>query len=532
MGHACCYNTLVETKKKRVYLIFLVIISAFSLGLFGALNNTASANLAMVRIFEPDEAAVLPVIQDMVTPKANLESFLRGFVFYGYYFYGFPFFGLSGLVALPFEWAGQLSNIQALMPVLRQAVSVLPMLLGLLILVYLQDGFKSTRSIVLYLFLLIIPATLQNGLWLHPDGLIILFSSLILLLLVLDNRSLGKLFFLSAAVCGVMIATKVVGAFFFLAVGVTIFWSIYEKKVTLKRALLSSIGYLVILVLFFVLANPFLLSSWARTEYISVARKQADLLATGYGVVYEKGLISSLPTLRHYYGELIFLITTLALTVMGLFNGQRRFLSALILSWFFPLTVYIFFFGHFKYQYWLPVALPMISSWVVAFPDRKSWANLKTSAKIVFVVFMAIFTLQSAFFISKDIITITKHLARESTSPSIMFYEKVNQKLGPVMNQPLMVYFDYRLYVPDDNNWQKQTSFELLTYNYIREGNFDLLLLQQQRIYDYLQDGLTAVDANEFELSQLFYRDADAGTIEGYNLIYRDSTGLVFEKNP
>ena len=206
----------METKKKRVYLIFLVIISAFSLGLFGALNNTASANLAMVRIFEPDEAAVLPVIQDMVTPKANLESFLRGFVFYGYYFYGFPFFGLSGLVALPFEWAGQLSNIQALMPVLRQAVSVLPMLLGLLILVYLQDGFKSTRSIVLYLFLLIIPATLQNGLWLHPDGLIILFSSLILLLLVLDNRSLGKLFFLSAAVCGVMIATKVVGAFFFL----------------------------------------------------------------------------------------------------------------------------------------------------------------------------------------------------------------------------------------------------------------------------------------------------------------------------
>ena len=141
----------METKKKRVYLIFLVIISAFSLGLFGALNNTASANLAMVRIFEPDEAAVLPVIQDMVTPKANLESFLRGFVFYGYYFYGFPFFGLSGLVALPFEWAGQLSNIQALMPVLRQAVSVLPMLLGLLILVYLQDGFKSTRSIVLYL---------------------------------------------------------------------------------------------------------------------------------------------------------------------------------------------------------------------------------------------------------------------------------------------------------------------------------------------------------------------------------------------
>lgn len=62
-------------------VLFLVIISVFFLVLFGILNNTGSENIAMVRIFEPDEAAVLPVIQDMVTPKANLDSFLRGFDF-------------------------------------------------------------------------------------------------------------------------------------------------------------------------------------------------------------------------------------------------------------------------------------------------------------------------------------------------------------------------------------------------------------------------------------------------------------------
>ena len=522
----------METEKKSHITLFLVVISVLFIGFYGILNKTGTANLAMVRIFEPDEAAVLPVIQEMVTPKANLENFLRGFVFYGYYFYGFPFFGLSGLVALPFEGFGQLSNIQALMLALRQAVSVLPMLIGLLILVYLQDGFKSARSIVLYLFLLIIPATLQNGLWLHPDGLVVLLSSLILLLLVLDNRSLGKLFFLSAAVCGILIATKLVGAFFFLAVGVTIIWSLVEKKVTWKKALLSSVAYILILVLFFVLANPFLLSSWARTEYLNVARKQADLLANGYGVVYEKGLISSLQTLRHYYGELIFLISALVLTFIGLFNKQRRFLSALILSWFVPLTVYISFFSHFKYQYWLPVALPLFSSWVVVFLDRKSWITMKTATRIVFVIFLAIFIVQSAIFINQDIDTTAKHLARETTSPSIKFYEKVNQVLGLVMDQPLMVYFDYRLYLPDDNNWQKQTSFELMTYDYVREGNFDILLLQQQRIYDYLHEGLTGVDANEFQRSQLFYRDADAGNIEGYNLVYRDSTGLIFERKP
>lgn len=522
----------MKTEKKSHYILFLIIISVFAFCLYGILNNTGSANLAMVRIFEPDEAAVLPIIQDMVTPKANLGSFLRGFVFYGYYFYGFPFFGLSGLVALPFQLVGQLQNIQTLMLALRQIVSVLPMLIGSLILVYLQDGFKSIKSIVLYLFLLIIPATLQNGLWLYPDGLIVLLSSLILLLLVMDNRSLGKYFFLSAAACGIMIATKVVGAFFFLAVGVTIIWALVEKKVTWKRALLSSLAYILILAVFFVLANPFLLSPWARTEYLNVARKQADLLARGYGVVYEKGLKSFSPTLRHYYGEYIFLISTFVLALIGLFKKQRRFLSALILSWFLPLTIYIFFFSHFKYQYWLPVALPMFSSWVVAFPDRKDWIDMKAATRIILVVFLAILTVQSALFISQDINTIKTHLARENNSASVMFYEKVSQVLGPVIDQPLTVYFDYRLYLPDDNNWQKHTSFELMTYEYIREGNFDILLLQQQRIRDYLQEGLTGVNADEFERSQLFYRDADAGNVEGYNLVYRDSTGLVLERKP
>ena len=341
-----------------------------------------------------------------------------------------------------------------------------------------------------------------------------------------------KAFFLSAALCGIMIATKVVGAFFFLAVGVTIIWALVEKKVTWKRALLSSLAYILILAVFFVLANPFLLSPWARTEYLNVARRQADLLARGYGVVYEKGLKSFSPTLRNYYGEYIFLTSTFVLALIGLFKKQRRFLSALIFSWFLPLTVYIFFFSHFKYQYWLPVALPMFSSWVVAFPDRKNWIDMKAATKIVLVVFLAILIVQSALFISQDINTIKTHLARENNSASIVFYEKVSQVLGPVIDQPLTVYFDYRLYLPDDNNWQKHTSFELMTYDYIREGNFDILLLQQQRIRDYLQEGLTGVNADEFERSQLFYRDADAGNVEGYNLVYRDSTGLVLERKP
>lgn len=522
----------MERKEGFNYVACLSLIAVASFVVFGILNNTGSANLAMVRIFEPDEAAVLPVIQSMVTPKENLDSFLRGFIFYSYYFYGFPFFGLSGLVTLPFQWNGQLFNTQALMLALRQLVSVLPMFAGLLILVYLQDGFKSYRSIVLFLFLMIVPATLHNGLWFHPDGLVILLSTLILYFLVKDNRSLGKYFFISAALCGILIATKVVGAFFFLAVGMVVTWALVEKKVTWKKAVLSSVAYILILALFFVLANPFLLSGWARTEYLNIAKRQSNLLSMGYGVIYEKGLKNALPTLRHYYGEILFLVITLIISVAGLFNEKRRFLTALILSWFLPLTVYVFFFSHFKYQYWLPVALPIFSTWVVFLPDNRSWVETKLPVKVATALLIAILAIQSFLFLRQDFKTISEHLVREENNTSIGFYERVSQVLGPALDDPLTVYFDYRLYLPDDNNWQKETSFELLTYEYIQEGDFDLLFIKQQRIRDYLQEGLTGVDPDEFARSQIFYHDADNGTIKGYTLVYRDNIGLVFEQKP
>lgn len=168
-------------KNEARFLPFVVLLSIAFFILF-ALNSTGSINLAMVRIFEPDEAAVLPVIQNMVAPKGSLDGFLRGFIFYGYYYYGFPFFGLSGIIALPFQWLGQIQNTQLIMLALRQFVSVLPMIIGIVLLVYLQDGFRTYRSILLLLFLLIVPAVFQNALWLHPDGLVLLLSVLVLFL--------------------------------------------------------------------------------------------------------------------------------------------------------------------------------------------------------------------------------------------------------------------------------------------------------------------------------------------------------------
>ena len=96
--------------------------------------------------------------------------------------------------------------------------------------------------------------------------------------------------------------------------------------------------------------------------------------------------------------------------------------------------------------------------------------------------------------------------------------------------ESLHVYFDYRLYVPDDNAWLKETSYDLLTYFFVQEKEFDVFL-QKQRIMDYLQEGIEGIDPKEFELSQQFYRDANEGNLKGYELIYRDETGLIFIKS-
>jgi hypothetical protein len=70
----------------------------------------------------------------------------------------------------------------------------------------------------------------------------------------------------------------------------------------------------------------------------------------------------------------------------------------------------------------------------------------------------------------------------------------------------------------------------LLSYAYIQEHDFDVLLLLQQRIWDYTKPNAVGIDPQAFALSQQFYRDADAGDIAGYDLVYRTPLALVFVK--
>jgi len=62
--------------------------------------------LAMVQIFQPDEAAPLPYVLKMIAPAPSLNLALRHFIFYDYYYYGFPVFRRLGRAATAAAMAG------------------------------------------------------------------------------------------------------------------------------------------------------------------------------------------------------------------------------------------------------------------------------------------------------------------------------------------------------------------------------------------------------------------------------------------
>lgn len=127
-----------------------------------------------------------------------------------------------------------------------------------------------------------------------------------------------------------------------------------------------------------------------------------------------------------------------------------------------------------------------------------------------------------------DIQQYDKRLHRAENNPRILFYEQAVAELAPATGSTLAVYYDYRLYVPDTNAWKAESTYDLLNYAYIQQNQFDVLLLLDQRIRDYLNPSAVGIDAAEFEQNRKFYQDAMDDTITGYHLIYRDDVGLIY----
>ena len=529
----------LPAKTPRFYfgLSLLICIGYFFLFVFP--NRLASDNVQMLAIFEPDEYYPLRFVFNMIQPVDSIKQAITNFVFYRYYFYGFPYFGASALSLLPLSLLGKLNHTPLVMSILRQGISVLPMLATILILVNLQTQFKSYKSIALLAFLLSVPAVVQNNFWWHPDSLAILFATLVIVFLNKDGLQFGRNFYLAAVMCAVSAATKGIGFYFFLSVFAYIVYGYYKKAQTLKALLQAGLGFLLSMTVAFFIANPMLASANARNAYISTMQKQMGMMSTGFEVVYSKGFLSSLPLLTEYYGSILFLLVALLASTLGMVQDkERRLLNIIILTWFVPLSVMVLGVISFKYQYWLPVALPLFSSLVFFLPDGDSLHGIssETLKKIpvrlaVQAVSLIVIVVQFVLFVRADTQRYMAQLNRMEGNPSIQFYGLAVEALEPLPSREVFMYHDVQMYVPATKNWNTDSTLKLLNYDYISSNDFDVVMLMQQRIWDYTQSNVQGIEVEEFDQSQMFYRDANDGEIKGYRLVFRNEFGLVFVKD-
>ena len=327
------------SRKQKNILITLLALSLLYFATMAFPNNQGANDARLLAITSQDEGFQYPFLLRMLTPGENLKETLTHIISYHHYIYGYPFYVYSAVVSLPLRiaWGEELVNhTQFHLLILRQFVSVLPILASILILVFLQTRFKSAwRSIGLFIFLAFVPGIMrQNLTWWHPDALAILFAVLVFYFLDKDNFHFSRNFFIAAIFCGLSAGTKLLGFFFFLVITGYLGMGILEKKVKINRAVLVGVSFILILFLTLIVSNPLLLVSQTRGEILKTHLSHNESFRTGWENLdtYNRNPTTWLPVIERWYGGVLFLIFALVSLIASCFQGEQRRLNFLIVS--------------------------------------------------------------------------------------------------------------------------------------------------------------------------------------------------------
>ena len=534
------------TKQQGRTLLILACIGLLYFIAFIFPNLTGAEDANMLALFEVDEYAQYPHVIRMLTPGPDTYQTIRNFFIYLHYYYGFPFYFFSALSISPIKlisgpgWSEQTALI---VMVLRQMINVLPMLLSVSLLVYMQTKFKSLwKSIGLFILLLSIPAIVVNNQWWHPDSLVILFIVLTLFFLHRDKLQFKKNFFFAAITCGLAIGTKHLGIFFVLTIPAYLVWGLIGKYITPKKSILYAVLFIVVMILAVVVSNPLLLLPIERGEIINIFKVQWIQSSTGVLLANTEPFFTwdNYPEdFRIHYGRLFFILLTLASVIVGVIKKEKRLLNFLILTWMIPLTSIILIFGTRRTHYFIPVLLPAFSCLINYFSNfdnvshtlkHRDWGS--RIKQIVLPIIVGVLILVQFFiFLKTDVSIYKKTLNRENESPSIGFYADIEEMLSSKLeNEKLVVYRDWRIYFPSNENWRVEMNWDMASYDYINDLNPDLILLEAENVQLFADPDTInkAVEPDEMRILNAFYGDAARDELPGYKLLYNDGFGYIF----
>ncbi len=361
----------MATTQMKIFWV-IVVIGLVYFAAFCFPNTTGAKSESMLRLTSTDEPVTYPTVVRMLSLGSTFKQTFSNFVYYADYHYGYPFYLYSALVVLPVRVIagpefGQRTQINLLL--LRQFVSVLPMLLAAGLLVYLQTRFKSFwLSVGLFLFLLTIRGVIRNDLrWWHPDAMAILAAMLTIFFLDRDRLRFGRNFGLAAMACGLATAIKLIGAFFGAAIPAVLVAGVATRRIRPVKALAAGAVFVGLMGITMAVTNPFLINREARQELVNTQQIKAGELANGYThddpKYYQKSPAWWEPTLQTWYGNWFFLGFLLVSLLAGCVWGNETFVNRLILLWVVPYTLYLFYFVAPKPDhYFLPVMLPLFSA--------------------------------------------------------------------------------------------------------------------------------------------------------------------------
>ncbi|HEY3344105.1 MAG TPA: hypothetical protein VGJ97_04215 [Anaerolineaceae bacterium] len=358
------------TQKKVLWA--LIAIGLVYFGLMAIPNARGAQTEHMLASTSTDEPVTYPNTIRMLSPGSNIKQTIARFIYPGDYHYGYPFYFLSAVAVLPVRLINgeHFREFTALnLWLLRQFISLLPMILAAGVLVYLQTRFRSmVTSVGLFLFLITTRGVFRNGIqWWHPDALTILAVVLTLFFLDRDHLRLGRNFIFAALACGVATSIKLLGVFFAFAILAYLIASLVTHRANLRQVFARGALFTLVMVATVLLTNPFLINPLERQVMVDTQIEKTKELNIGYThddpAMYAKSPAAWDWTLRTWYAGWPFLAFLVLGLAAGCLWGPNTFQNRLILLWVAPYSLYLLYFVAVKPDhYFLPAMLPLFSA--------------------------------------------------------------------------------------------------------------------------------------------------------------------------
>jgi len=317
-----------------------------------------------------DEQVIYPDVVKIFNVQPNFGAAVQNILGTWPWWYGYPYLPISASVLIiPRLIFGDqfATHIQLNIGLMRQFVSVFPMVLAVMLAVYLVTRFKSVlASASMFLFLLLVPGIVKINIhfW-HPDSIILFLILLTIYFLQKDDLRFGRYFYLAALACGLTTAIKLWGLFFVLAIAGYLVRGLLLKKLTLGKCVLAGAGFILVMTMTIVITSPSLLAPYITQAALSVWKGQQNKILLGPSLVDPEGLyITNLPNWLKYFGfhymkGYFFFFAYIAL-VAGSLLGTKQYLNRILLAWCVPTTIFLVYFSAMKnFQYLLPLAIPL-----------------------------------------------------------------------------------------------------------------------------------------------------------------------------